>query len=243
MELDDKKDTKAASRKAKSVSFSASVGEPTDEINNSQEITVPAVKNLLWPNPAHYLLIIHALFSRGLTLNPLGVMGAGIPILVIAQGIYGFLLMHLSSNAHQGRTIKENGPLVVITATVASLLLANVVFCIVILMGAPLSMLVLETYVLSIHLSLLVIQPVLVLFRLEHDQLRKFFSIDNIYSQILSNSVLCSSFFTLVGAWIGVIPIPLDWDRPWQQWPLTILTGAYIGGFVGHNVAFLKLFL
>ncbi|KAL3476910.1 GPI biosynthesis protein family Pig-F-domain-containing protein [Aspergillus californicus] len=38
---------------------------------------------------------------------------------------------------------------------------------------------------------------------------------------------------TVVGAWLGAIPIPLDWDRPWQAYPITILTGAYIGFCVG----------
>lgn len=26
----------------------------------------------------------------------------------------------------------------------------------------------------------------------------------------------CSIIFTLLGAWLGAFPIPLDWDRPWQ---------------------------
>lgn len=243
MEHDDKKDSKQLARKSKSVTFSVSVGEAADESQNSHEVAIPKINSPLWPNPIHYLLIIRALYSRELTSNPFGVMGVGVPILAIAQSIYGFLLIHLSSNVFQGRTIKDNGPLIVITATVASLFLANIVFIIVVLMGAPLSMLVTETYILSVHLSLLAIQPVLVLFRLEHDQLRKFFTIDAIYSKVLSNTVLCSSFFSFVGAWLGVIPIPLDWDRPWQQWPITILTGAYLGGFLGHNIACLKLLI
>ncbi|RMX48178.1 hypothetical protein pdam_00015378 [Pocillopora damicornis] len=27
----------------------------------------------------------------------------------------------------------------------------------------------------------------------------------------------CSIIFTLLGAWLGAFPIPLDWDRPWQD--------------------------
>nr|XP_027217925.1 phosphatidylinositol-glycan biosynthesis class F protein-like [Penaeus vannamei] len=33
----------------------------------------------------------------------------------------------------------------------------------------------------------------------------------------------------LVGAWFGALPIPLDWDTPWQVWPLTCCIGAVIG--------------
>ncbi|KAF4519911.1 hypothetical protein B566_EDAN008287 [Ephemera danica] len=26
--------------------------------------------------------------------------------------------------------------------------------------------------------------------------------------------------FSLLGAWLGACFIPLDWDRPWQEWPI-----------------------
>jgi phosphatidylinositol glycan class F len=35
----------------------------------------------------------------------------------------------------------------------------------------------------------------------------------------------------LVGAWVGAVPIPLDWDREWQAWPVTVVVGA-VGGWV-----------
>lgn len=36
-----------------------------------------------------------------------------------------------------------------------------------------------------------------------------------------------------VGAWLGAVPIPLDWDREWQKWPVTIVCGIYAGYLVG----------
>jgi phosphatidylinositol glycan class F len=36
-----------------------------------------------------------------------------------------------------------------------------------------------------------------------------------------------------VGAWLGAVPIPLDWDREWQKWPVTIVAGMYIGWAAG----------
>lgn len=42
---------------------------------------------------------------------------------------------------------------------------------------------------------------------------------------------------TVVGAWVGAIPIPLDWDRPWQAWPLTPLYGSLAGYILGSLVA------
>ena len=38
---------------------------------------------------------------------------------------------------------------------------------------------------------------------------------------------------SLAGAWMGAIPIPLDWDRPWQRWPVTCVAGADAGFAVG----------
>ncbi|KAI9892041.1 MAG: Glycosylphosphatidylinositol (GPI) anchor assembly protein [Vezdaea aestivalis] len=40
----------------------------------------------------------------------------------------------------------------------------------------------------------------------------------------------------IVGAWLGAVPIPLDWDREWQKWPVTIVTGMYMGWIVGRLV-------
>ncbi|KAF5339171.1 hypothetical protein D9611_011148 [Ephemerocybe angulata] len=34
---------------------------------------------------------------------------------------------------------------------------------------------------------------------------------------------------TVLGAWAGIIPTALDWDRPWQAWPLTPAYGALLG--------------
>ena len=41
---------------------------------------------------------------------------------------------------------------------------------------------------------------------------------------------------TALGAWLGAIPIPLDWDREWQKWPITIVAGMYGGAVVGSLV-------
>ncbi|KAK0728411.1 GPI biosynthesis protein family Pig-F-domain-containing protein [Lasiosphaeria miniovina] len=38
----------------------------------------------------------------------------------------------------------------------------------------------------------------------------------------------------LAGAWLGAVPIPLDWDRAWQRWPVTILAGLYAGYLLGR---------
>lgn len=44
-----------------------------------------------------------------------------------------------------------------------------------------------------------------------------------------------------LGAWLGAIPIPLDWDRPWQAWPLTCVLGTFALSFVSHIWSFYDL--
>jgi hypothetical protein len=36
-----------------------------------------------------------------------------------------------------------------------------------------------------------------------------------------------------LGAWCGAMVIPLDWDRPWQKWPVPCVAGAVAGFGLG----------
>lgn len=46
-----------------------------------------------------------------------------------------------------------------------------------------------------------------------------------------------------VGAWLGALPIPLDWDTPWQVWPLTCCIGAIFGEVCASVYLLTKLIL
>ncbi|KAK7493427.1 hypothetical protein BaRGS_00015327 [Batillaria attramentaria] len=46
-------------------------------------------------------------------------------------------------------------------------------------------------------------------------------------------AVFITGICTLVGAWLGAVPIPLDWDRPWQVWPVSCVLGSLFGYCVG----------
>ena len=42
---------------------------------------------------------------------------------------------------------------------------------------------------------------------------------------------------TLACTWISIIPIGLDWDRPWQVYPLPLLAASSIGYVMARTAA------
>lgn len=41
----------------------------------------------------------------------------------------------------------------------------------------------------------------------------------------------------LFGAWMGAVAIPLDWNRPWQQWPISCCVGGFVGFAVSNCIS------
>ncbi|GMH17527.1 hypothetical protein Nepgr_019368 [Nepenthes gracilis] len=37
----------------------------------------------------------------------------------------------------------------------------------------------------------------------------------------------------VIGSWFGAWPMPLDWERPWQEWPVCVTYGGLAGYVVG----------
>ncbi|CAH8599630.1 unnamed protein product [Heterobilharzia americana] len=37
----------------------------------------------------------------------------------------------------------------------------------------------------------------------------------------------------IIGAWLSAGFLILDWDRPWQAWPIPCVVGAFLGVIVG----------
>lgn len=225
----------------KTVSFLAATRQSTDEVPKDVSVSVPGVKKSLLVVPFHLLLTLYGMFHYGLTEDPFGTMVKGLVNLYLVQFAYAYLYATVLVEKGKKKKSDDNVFLLVISSTVISALLANGVFIVLILFGAPLASHLKETYLLACHLSLIVFQPLLVLYKLDYEQFFALASLDKIYRAIFSHPALSSSFFAILGAWLGVIPIPLDWDRPWQQWPITILTGGYVGAFAGVLVSLVPL--
>ncbi|CAR24859.1 mannose-ethanolamine phosphotransferase GPI11 [Lachancea thermotolerans CBS 6340] len=102
----------------------------------------------------------------------------------------------------------------------AALLLTLPCMLIIILMGAPVRMLLRETWLLAAHCCFLAFPAVYSVFNCD-------FKVGIFKKYFISIAI---------GCWISCIVIPLDWDRDWQQWPTPLIVGAYAGAFVGYSL-------
>ncbi|KAJ4362440.1 Glycosylphosphatidylinositol (GPI) anchor assembly protein [Neocucurbitaria cava] len=97
-----------------------------------------------------------------------------------------------------------------------------------VLFGAPVTTHHLHTLLCGAHIALLSTLPLVYVHGVTGETWRQavalLLPIDEVYGALLG---------TVLGAWLGAVPIPLDWDREWQKWPVTIVTGAYIGYATG----------
>ncbi|OAP14685.1 hypothetical protein AXX17_AT1G16820 [Arabidopsis thaliana] len=59
---------------------------------------------------------------------------------------------------------------------------------------------------------------------------------------IIEHMLLVPAYGAIIGGWFGAWPMPLDWERPWQEWPICVCYGA-IGGYIGGQMVSLLTFL
>jgi phosphatidylinositol glycan class F len=116
-------------------------------------------------------------------------------------------------------------------ALTLTLLSSPLLFAIQILFGAPLTTHLPHTILSSLHIALLTIFPLVYVHGTDAGKWREIASFYSPIDEVFGGAVGC-----LLGAWMGAVPIPLDWDREWQKWPVTIVTGAYMGYVVGKLV-------
>lgn len=124
-----------------------------------------------------------------------------------------------------------------IVALLLTTLAVPAVYALLVLFGAPFLDHVPHTALCAAHLALLAVFPVLYTRGLDRSAL---------VAVAGAAAPLDEPFGGLVGAaagaWLGAVPIPLDWDREWQRWPVTIVVGVYLGAAAGSLLAGTVLF-
>ncbi|KKF97616.1 Glycosylphosphatidylinositol anchor biosynthesis protein 11 [Ceratocystis fimbriata CBS 114723] len=100
---------------------------------------------------------------------------------------------------------------------------------VLVLFGGPFLNLVKPTFLCAAHFSLVCMFP---LFYAHGVESSTWLAIGSLGQPIDEPyGALCGG---LLGAWLGAVPIPLDWDREWQKWPVTIVCGIYMGAALGR---------
>ncbi|KAJ8295830.1 Glycosylphosphatidylinositol anchor biosynthesis protein 11 [Rhodotorula toruloides] len=112
----------------------------------------------------------------------------------------------------------------------------------IVLLGAPLTSNVTHTFLLALLLAVLAVLPLSIALPPVATTNGRFAWLRLVSSLSPSDNLelvlIAPAVGTLVGAWTGAFPIPLDWDRPWQKWPVTPTVGALAGHAIGSLVGF-----
>ncbi|PWW78299.1 PIG-F-domain-containing protein [Tuber magnatum] len=173
-----------------------------------------------------------------LVSDPAGTLLWTFPGLALLQAIYQARCLRVLSPTSSSGTGKKRVAGVsskIISSLLATLFAATVgtaaLYVLLVLFGAPATTHVLPTVLCAMHMALLAVAPLVYKYRLECA----------IWREVLGGRAVTEECFAgavgaLVGAWVGAVPIPLGMDREWQKWPITIITGAYIGYTVGKSL-------
>lgn len=119
-----------------------------------------------------------------------------------------------------------------VLSTILSLVLATPLLTVLIILhGAPATTHHAHTLLLAAHSALLSTIPLFYAHGISGAKWRELLSLSSPIDELTGGAM-----GVLVGAWVGAVPIPLDWDRDWQKWPVTVLSGAYIGWAAGKTL-------
>lgn len=208
--------------------------------NDKEAFTVETLSTSLTLIPWHLPILLITMLTDGqLMAETKEGLQKGFNNIAILGLIYCVMVGEIAK-CEKNPSLKSNGPTALEFLYTAisfpfSILLSIPIYLSFLLFGAPAGPLTAMTFYLAAHVSLIVFFPLLNVYKLTDKDAKI------IWKKLLTfqlenwklNQVYCTSIGGLVGCWLGVIPIPLDWDRDWQDWPITLLIGAYGGAFIG----------
>lgn len=120
-----------------------------------------------------------------------------------------------------------------------SLITTLLIYCFSVMFGADLTDNIESTFVFSCFLTSLLLFPPYFYFGLRFVHLLTFREKPQTLMHLNLQTVAVNC---IIGAWLGVFVIPLDWDKSWQQWPIPCIIGSLCGFVFGHIYSFLTLF-
>lgn len=109
-----------------------------------------------------------------------------------------------------------------------------------VLFGAPVFELLPQTMMWSVIQSMFVLLPLAAAQHFDLQVWKRVYALNDARTAF----EMCASWGgigSMVGAWSGACLIPLDWDAPWQKWPIPLIYGGSVGFVVGHVCAYLRV--
>ncbi|KAF2774295.1 hypothetical protein EJ03DRAFT_346913 [Teratosphaeria nubilosa] len=195
----------------------------------------------LYANLHPVLLLSIVLVKFGLLVqDPVSTLAAIAPITGLLQAVYCVLCLPSTGHAPppkpgQKKKAAKTGQDIwarIVPAFLSSVLTLTLstplLYVVLILFGAPLTTHHPQTLLLALHLALLTTPQLFYAHGLDAHTWLRIASL-----QLPVDEVYGMGLGACAGAWVGAIPIPLDWDREWQKWPVTVLVGLYVGAVVG----------
>ncbi|TLS29920.1 hypothetical protein PpBr36_02842 [Pyricularia pennisetigena] len=189
--------------------------------------------------PALQLQIFVFLWER-LVDDPVATMSRLIlPVMALIQTFYAVVLLPVAGSGKPSRKPRpgekrkaQGGEPNIALATLLSLLLTLIatppIHAVMVLFGAPFLTHAPHTFLCALNLSLLTLFPLFYTRGADASAWRALAGLTAPLDESVGGLV-----GACVGAWLGAVPIPLDWDRDWQRWPVTVLTGIYVGYAIG----------
>ncbi|KAK9483035.1 GPI biosynthesis protein family Pig-F-domain-containing protein [Lipomyces starkeyi] len=180
--------------------------------------------------------IVAVVLSSLLPSDPVKVLGYSLPAVALIQAVNILLTNPASepvakSSGNKKKKQAKSRVSTTILGLVLSMLLTPFIHLIYVLFGAPVTVSIRATFLLSAHTALLALFPLLCTFPLDGVTWTNIVAL-----RAPVTPAYTAALGTIAGAWLGAVPIPLDWDREWQTWPVTVVFGAYVGNAVGRLV-------
>ncbi|KAF9882189.1 GPI biosynthesis protein family Pig-F [Colletotrichum karsti] len=218
-------------------------GKPRDGLHPVHPLSSPAAQVVRHVQPVLLGGLFVAQFSS-LVAEPVRTLSSSLPVVAAIQIIYAFIsLPAAGSQAAKGvrksrpgekKKAESTGPnpfIAIFLSVLLAALITPALHIVLVLFGAPFLTHVPHTLLCSANVALLSLFPLFYVHGVEASTWVSIASsaapLDEAYGGLVGG---------LLGAWLGAVPIPLDWDREWQKWPVTILCGLYAGYILGKTV-------
>jgi phosphatidylinositol glycan class F len=199
----------------------------------------PAAQTAKHALPALQLAIFLIRFDS-LVEHPVPTLWTSLPLVILIQAAYAYVCLPVAGSGrgarkHRPGERKKEGGSNVYVAVLLSLLLSLSItpflHIVMMLFGAPVLTHLQHTLLCASHLSILTLFPLFYVHGVDPASWLAVAGFRAPFDETFGGFV-----GGVVGAWLGAVPIPLDWDREWQKWPVTVLCGIYIGYLLGKTI-------